>query len=373
MPSRSPRPTSTRRRSPTCIRAPWRWASSRRRSNSNSWPRPARMRPATAAAMPEVSADFKTFTFRIRPGIHFADDPAFKGRQRELTAEDYVYSIKRHYDPRWKSGNLYILENAKILGLSELRKKAASPRRSPSTTTRRWKACARSTATPSRSSSPSRRRASSTTSPTAPSPARWRARWSSSTATRSANTRWAPAPSCSRAGSAARASCWRGTRTTARCPTTRRPPADDARLQAVARQFKGRKLPLIDEVHISVIEETQPRWLSFLNEEQDLNENVPAEFANLAFPNNVLAPQPGQEGHPDGALRAFRRRGVVFRHGAPGGRRLRAAQGGAAPRHQPGGGHRPRDPAACGAARPCRRRARSRPRSGATTPSSRPR
>ena len=85
--------------------------------------RPARMRPATAAAMPEVSDDFKTFTFRIRPGIHFADDPAFKGRKRELTAEDYVYSIKRHYDPRWKSGNLYILENAKILGLSELRKK----------------------------------------------------------------------------------------------------------------------------------------------------------------------------------------------------------------------------------------------------------
>ena len=73
--------------------------------------------------MPEVSADFTTFTFSIRPGIHFADDPAFKGRPRELTAEDYVYSLKRHYDPRWKSGNLYILENARILGLSELRKR----------------------------------------------------------------------------------------------------------------------------------------------------------------------------------------------------------------------------------------------------------
>mgnify|MGYP003515445876 FL=1 len=41
--------------------------------------KPARMRTNTAAAMPEVSADFKTFTFRIKPGIHFADDPAFKG------------------------------------------------------------------------------------------------------------------------------------------------------------------------------------------------------------------------------------------------------------------------------------------------------
>ena len=58
----------------------------------------------------------------LKPGIHFADDPAFKGQKRELTARDYVYSLKRHYDPRWKSQNLYLLENLKILGLSELRK-----------------------------------------------------------------------------------------------------------------------------------------------------------------------------------------------------------------------------------------------------------
>ena len=55
--------------------------------------RPARMRVNTAAAMPEVSADFKTFTFRIKPGIYFADDPAFKGARRELVAADYVYSV----------------------------------------------------------------------------------------------------------------------------------------------------------------------------------------------------------------------------------------------------------------------------------------
>ena len=80
------------------------------------------MRPNTAQAMPEVSEDFKVFTFRIKPGIFFADDPAFKGQKRELTAADYVYALKRHYDPRWKSGKLYLLENAKLLGLSELRR-----------------------------------------------------------------------------------------------------------------------------------------------------------------------------------------------------------------------------------------------------------
>ena len=57
--------------------------------------RPYKLKPSAALAMPEVSDDFKTFVFRIRPGIYFADDPAFKGKRRELVAEDYVYSVKR--------------------------------------------------------------------------------------------------------------------------------------------------------------------------------------------------------------------------------------------------------------------------------------
>jgi ABC-type transport system substrate-binding protein len=90
--------------------------------------RPVRLRPNTAAAMPEISPDFRTFTIRIRPGIFFADDPAFNGRKRELTAHDYVYAFKRHYDPRWKSPNLYVLENSRIIGLAELRQQALRDR-----------------------------------------------------------------------------------------------------------------------------------------------------------------------------------------------------------------------------------------------------
>ncbi len=71
---------------------------------------PARMRPNTAAALPECRRDHRRFVFTIKPGIYFADDPAFGGKRRELTAHDYVYSFKRHYDPRWKSGKLYLLE-----------------------------------------------------------------------------------------------------------------------------------------------------------------------------------------------------------------------------------------------------------------------
>jgi len=91
--------------------------------------RPVRLRPNTAVGMPEHSADYRTWTVRIRPGIYFADDPAFKGQRRELTAQDYVYSFKRHYDPRWKSANLYLFENEKILGLSELRREVLASKR----------------------------------------------------------------------------------------------------------------------------------------------------------------------------------------------------------------------------------------------------
>jgi ABC-type transport system substrate-binding protein len=86
--------------------------------------RPARLQPQTAAALPEVSADHRHFVFTLRPGILFADDPVFRGRPRELVAADYVYSIKRYYDPALRSEHLYQFENVGVLGLSELRRQA---------------------------------------------------------------------------------------------------------------------------------------------------------------------------------------------------------------------------------------------------------
>jgi len=57
------------------------------------------LEPNTLAEMPTVSPDFRTFTFHLKPGIYFAPDPVFQGNKRELTADDYVYSFKRIYDP----------------------------------------------------------------------------------------------------------------------------------------------------------------------------------------------------------------------------------------------------------------------------------
>jgi ABC-type transport system substrate-binding protein len=73
--------------------------------------RPFKLIPNTAVALPEISADGRTWTLRIKPGIHFNDDPAFKGKQRELTAADYVYSWKRVLDPKVRSPNLQAFDD----------------------------------------------------------------------------------------------------------------------------------------------------------------------------------------------------------------------------------------------------------------------
>jgi ABC-type transport system substrate-binding protein len=85
--------------------------------------RPYALVPSVATALPEISADNKTWTIRLRPGIHFADDPAFKGKRRELTAADFVYSFKRILDPRMRSNSLSLIEG-RIVGAEALVAKA---------------------------------------------------------------------------------------------------------------------------------------------------------------------------------------------------------------------------------------------------------
>jgi len=72
--------------------------------------RPYGIVPNAAAALPDISRDGRTWTIKVKPGIYFADDPAFNGRRRELTAADYVYSWKRVLDPRMRSNNIQIFE-----------------------------------------------------------------------------------------------------------------------------------------------------------------------------------------------------------------------------------------------------------------------
>ena len=81
--------------------------------------RPYKRVPRTAAALPQIDDDGRTWTIRVRPGIYFADDPAFNGRRRELTAADYIYSWKRLLDPRVRSPFSWYLQG-KVVGADKV-------------------------------------------------------------------------------------------------------------------------------------------------------------------------------------------------------------------------------------------------------------
>jgi ABC-type transport system substrate-binding protein len=74
-----------------------------------------KLTPLTAAGPPEVTEDGKVWTIRFKRGVLFTDDPAFKGKPRELTADDYVYSYKRWLDPNGRRAGSPILTDL-ILG-----------------------------------------------------------------------------------------------------------------------------------------------------------------------------------------------------------------------------------------------------------------
>ena len=248
-----------------------------------------RMRPNTAAAMPEISADFRTFTFHIRPGIRFADDPAFGGRPRELTAADYVYSIKRFFDPRWKSPVLFALETAKILGLSELRRRCLAEHRPFD-----YDAPVEGLRLLDRYSFQVRLGA--------PSPRflyNFTDGASMGAVAREVVEAWGDRVSEHPVGTGP--FVLRSARTSSRIELARNPlyrevrydeqaPPGDAEAAAFVAALRGRRLPLVDRVVLAVIDAPQPRWLSFLEGEQDVDEAVPAEFAAMAFPGGRLAP-----------------------------------------------------------------------------------
>jgi ABC-type transport system substrate-binding protein len=258
--------------------------------------RPYKLKPSTAAAMPEVSDDYKTFVFRIKPGIYFADDPAFKGKKRELVAEDYVYSLKRVYDPKTKSPLHQALEDEGIVGLQALRDEAMKTGK-PFDYDREvegLKALDRYTfRVKLRESRP-----------------RHLYLWSGRDVAPGAVARevvefYGDKVMEHPVGTGPfRLVQWRRSSMIVleRNPGYREdlyhaePNADDAEGQALLARFKGRRLPMVDRVEVSVIEQSQPRWLSFLNGEHNFLERLPNEFVDQALPGGKLAPHLAKRG-----------------------------------------------------------------------------
>jgi ABC-type transport system substrate-binding protein len=251
--------------------------------------RPFKLKPLAAAAMPEVSDDFRTFTFRLRPGIFFADDPAFEGRRRELVAEDFVYAFKRIYDPKLKSPLMPELESEGILGLRELADEALA-RKKPFDYDRRiegLQALDRHTLRVRLREARPRHLFI------------WAQRDVLCAVAREVVEAYGDRIMEHPVGTGPfRLAEWRRSSriVLARNPGYREhvydaePDADDVEGQALAQRFKGRRLPMVDRVEIAIIEQSQPRWLSFINGEQDFLERVPSEFVEQAIPGGKVAP-----------------------------------------------------------------------------------
>ena len=252
--------------------------------------RPVQIKPLVAAAMPEISADFRSFTVRIRPGIYFAQDAAFKGKPRELTAQDFVYSFKRFADPAMNSPGWSSFEEAGLVGLAAVRQRAMTDKKPFNYDSKVEGLLALDRYTLQIKTEQPRPRLLSailtgndlygalarevveaygdkiSEHPVGTGPfklADWR---------RSSRIVLARNPDYRERFYDAQAS------------------ADDAAGQAIQAHFQGRRIPMLDRVEIAIIESAQPRWLSFLNGEADFIERVPAEFISQAMPNGHVAP-----------------------------------------------------------------------------------
>jgi ABC-type transport system substrate-binding protein len=89
--------------------------------------RPFKLEPDLLARMPDVSADQLTYTFELRPGVRFHDNPCFPGgKGRELTADDVLYSLKRYADVNINSKSWFLLDGA-IVGLDDFHAASGKP------------------------------------------------------------------------------------------------------------------------------------------------------------------------------------------------------------------------------------------------------
>jgi ABC-type transport system substrate-binding protein len=254
--------------------------------------RPMKLVPNTAVALPEITDGGRTWTIRIRPGIHFSDDPVFKGQKRELTAADYVYSWKRILDPRMRSNALNVVEgrffdpdgtiasaraagqldlDAKIEGLQatdrytiRLRLNFPDAELLSNLTTSQFGAVAREVIEAHRDAS-----GWAMANPVGTGPYRLK--------------EW-------RRGQKIVLEANPGFR------DERYPESSDPADRAIMARLKGKRIPLVGRVEIAVIEESNPRLLAFRNGEIDYVAVPPDLVWNVLDPPATLKPALAKEG-----------------------------------------------------------------------------
>ena len=261
--------------------------------------RPPKVVPRLADGMPEHNADFTVWTVRVKRGIVFADDQAFGGKPRPLVAADVVYGFLRAVDPANKGPFANEVLEIGFQGLAERRRVALETRQPFDDVTPLPGLQVLDDHTIRFVLDAPRPRFLSklTLHSILPAQAREVVKFYGE------NIGAHPVGT----GPFRLVQWVRGSKIVlARNPQYRavtydaQPAPDDAEGQALLARFKGRRLPMVDRVEVSIIEENQPQWLSFLNAEIDgLVANVgsvPIEFATLAVPNGRLAPNLAKQG-----------------------------------------------------------------------------
>ncbi len=259
--------------------------------------RPIKLQPRAAAALPEVTDGGRTFAFRIKPGIYFTPDPAFKGARRELVAADYVYSFKRFFDPKVRAQWAFLLEG-KVVGADQLAEEAKRTGKfdydrpieglqAPSKYEFRLKLV-----------EPDYNMLYILTmAPTAAMAREVVEHYGEAVAEHPVGT------------GPYKLGPWRRSALVVleanpdfREEYFQTAGGEDERDAAIARHLAGKRLPLVGRIEYWIIEEAQPRWLAFLNGEHDYIRSVPVEFIDMAIPGGRLAPnlaRQGMEMRPD--------------------------------------------------------------------------
>ncbi len=253
--------------------------------------RPAKLVPEAAEAMPLIEDKGATFVFKLRKGIHFAPDPVFKGRRREMTANDVAYSIRRHMDPKNRSYWQWLVEG-KVVGLDELAQKAKATGAALD-----YDAPVRGLEVVDRYTLKIRlTHADYNFSYILAMPAM-------SIVAREVVEAYADDTNAHPVGTGPyMLTRWvRASKMTLEANPNYRgfvwtfSAGDDPRDQAIVARMKGRRMPQVGVVEVSVIEEEQSRWLAFQGGELDIL-LLPGTFAPIALPGNKLSPELAQRG-----------------------------------------------------------------------------
>ena len=247
--------------------------------------RPIRMQPRAALALPEISADGKTYTIRLKRGITFTNHPAFKGIKRELVAADYVFSMKRLLDPTNRSKWQFLLDG-KLEGLNELAAEAKKSGKFNYDKPIRGLEAVDSHTLVIRLIAPDYNLPYILAMP------------ATAAFAREVVEQYGRTVGEHPIGTGPfRLKEWRrSSRITLEANPDFRGEAfesvgnDGSKDALIVAHLKGKRLPLIQRIEIDVIDEDQPRWLAFLGGEHDYIRPIPPPLADAAFPGGKLAP-----------------------------------------------------------------------------------